>query len=86
MPQPNRPLKGTLKNVPSQLLKHGSLAFIFCSLTLICGLLVVANPFTRNPVTSAMFWCVCIISMQGYSCCCTPSFWQPFRSWFTPER
>src|SRR5512134_4003904 len=31
------------------------LFYIFAALTLLCGFLVVANPFSRNPVTSAMF-------------------------------
>ena len=29
--------------------------YLFAALTLIFGFLVVANPFSRNPVTSAMF-------------------------------
>ncbi len=37
----------------------------FALLTLICALLVVANPFSRNPVTSAMFLVLTIISMAG---------------------
>jgi len=41
------------------------LFWIFAALTLICGLLVVANPFSRNPVTSAMFLVLTIISMAG---------------------
>ena len=39
--------------------------YIFSALTLICGLLVVVNPFTRNPVTSAMFLVLTIMSMAG---------------------
>lgn len=39
--------------------------YIFAALTLICGLLVVANPFSRNPVTSAMFLVLTIVSMAG---------------------
>jgi NADH-quinone oxidoreductase subunit J len=31
------------------------LFYLFAALTLLCGFLVVANPFSRNPVTSAMF-------------------------------
>ncbi len=31
------------------------LFYVFAFLTLACGVLVVANPFNRNPVTSAMF-------------------------------
>ena len=30
-----------------------------------CGLLVVANPFSRNPVTSAMFLVLTIVSLAG---------------------
>ena len=41
------------------------LFYIFSSLTLLCGLLVVFNPFSRNPVTSAMFLVLTIISMSG---------------------
>ena len=41
------------------------LFYIFSALTLICGLLVVANPYTRNPVTSAMFLVLTIMSMAG---------------------
>ena len=32
---------------------------------MLCGLLVVFNPFSRNPVTSAMFLVLTIISMSG---------------------
>jgi NADH-quinone oxidoreductase subunit J len=39
--------------------------YIFAALTLLCGILVVANPFTRNPVTSAMFLVLTIVSMAG---------------------
>lgn len=41
------------------------LFYVFAALTLVCGLLVVANPFSRNPVTSAMFLVLTIISMAG---------------------
>ncbi|MSU56656.1 MAG: NADH-quinone oxidoreductase subunit J [Pedosphaera sp.] len=41
------------------------LFYIFAFLTLIFGALVVANPFSRNPVTSAMFLVLTIISMAG---------------------
>ncbi|MDE3067812.1 MAG: NADH-quinone oxidoreductase subunit J [Verrucomicrobiota bacterium] len=41
------------------------LFFVFAALTLLCGALVVANPFSRNPVTSAMFLVLAIISMAG---------------------
>ncbi len=41
------------------------LFYIFAFLTLLCGFLVVANPFSRNPVTSAMFLVLTIVSMAG---------------------
>jgi NADH-quinone oxidoreductase subunit J len=39
--------------------------YLFAALTLLCGFLVVANPFTRNPVTSAMFLVLSIVSLAG---------------------
>src|SRR5271157_491967 len=39
--------------------------YLFAGLTLLCGGLVVANPVTRNPVTSAMFLLLAIFSMAG---------------------
>ena len=39
--------------------------YVFAALTLLCAVLVVANPFSRNPVTSAMFLVLTIISMSG---------------------
>jgi len=41
------------------------LFYVFAYLTLLCGVLVVANPFSRNPVTSAMFLVLTILSMAG---------------------
>lgn len=41
------------------------LFYIFASLTLVCGFLVIANPFSRNPVTSAMFLVLTIGSLAG---------------------
>ena len=41
------------------------LFYAFAALTLLCGVLVVANPFSRNPVTNAMFLVLTIISMAG---------------------
>src|SRR5512134_1302556 len=41
------------------------LFYIFAALTLLCGFLVVANPFSRNPVTSAMFLVLTIVSLAG---------------------
>ena len=38
---------------------------MFAFLTLLCGVLVVANPFSRNAVTSAMFLVLTIVSMAG---------------------
>ena len=39
--------------------------YFFAGLTLLCGFLVVANPFSRNPVTSAMFLLLSIVSLAG---------------------
>ena len=41
------------------------LFYIFAALTLVCALLVVANPFSRNPITSAMFLVLTIGSLAG---------------------
>src|SRR6266581_1089758 len=41
------------------------LFYLFAAATLICGVLVVANPFSRNPVTSAMFLVLTIVSLAG---------------------
>src|SRR5438045_4355896 len=41
------------------------LFYLFAAATLICGVLVVANPFSRSPVTSAMFLVLTIISLAG---------------------
>lgn len=41
------------------------LFYVFAALTLLCAILVVANPFSRSPVTSAMFLVLTIISMSG---------------------
>ncbi len=41
------------------------LFYVFAGLTLVCGFLCVANPFSRNPVTSAMFLVLTIVSMAG---------------------
>jgi NADH-quinone oxidoreductase subunit J len=42
-----------------------TLFYIFSFLTLAFGFLVVANPFSRNPVTSAMFLVLTIGSLAG---------------------
>jgi NADH-quinone oxidoreductase subunit J len=39
--------------------------YVFAALTLLCAVLVIANPFSRSPVTSAMFLVLAIISMSG---------------------
>ena len=39
--------------------------YLFAALTLLCGFLVVANPFSRSPVTSAMFLVLTIASLAG---------------------
>src|SRR5213595_4096726 len=41
------------------------LFYLFAFLTLACGFLVVANPFSRHPVTSAMFLVLTIASLAG---------------------
>jgi NADH-quinone oxidoreductase subunit J len=41
------------------------LFYVFAALTLLCAVLVIANPFSRSPVTSAMFLVLAIISMSG---------------------
>ena len=44
---------------------HDLFFYTFSALTLLCGFLVVANPFSRNPVTSAMFLVLAIASLAG---------------------
>ena len=39
--------------------------YLFAALTVICAVMVVANPFSRNPVTSAMFLVLTIVCMAG---------------------
>jgi len=39
--------------------------YLFAFLTLLCAFLVVANPFSRNPVTGAMFLVLTIVFMAG---------------------
>lgn len=41
------------------------LFYVFAALTLASAFLVVANPFSRNPVTSAMFLVLTIVSLAG---------------------
>jgi NADH-quinone oxidoreductase subunit J len=41
------------------------LFYLFAVLTLGCAMMVVANPLSRNPVTSAMFLVLTIVSMAG---------------------
>ena len=41
------------------------LFYFFAFMTLLCGFLVVANPFSRNPVTSAMFLVLTIVWLAG---------------------
>src|SRR6266568_8463120 len=41
------------------------LFYVFAFTTLVCGFLVIANPFSRNPVTSAMFLVLTIGSLAG---------------------
>lgn len=44
---------------------HDFFFYLFALLTLSCGFLVVANPFSRSPVTSAMFLVLSIVSLAG---------------------
>jgi NADH-quinone oxidoreductase subunit J len=44
---------------------HDLLFYLFSALTLLCGFLVFANPFSRNPITSAMFLVLAIASLAG---------------------
>ena len=39
--------------------------YVFAFLTLVFGFLVIANPFSRNAVTSAMFLVLTIVSLAG---------------------
>jgi NADH-quinone oxidoreductase subunit J len=39
--------------------------YLFAFMTLFCGVMVVVNPFSRNPVTSAVFLVLTILSMSG---------------------
>lgn len=41
------------------------LFYLFAALTLLCGALVVLNPFSRNPVTSAMFLVLTMVFLSG---------------------
>src|SRR6266436_3002916 len=41
------------------------LFYILAASTLICGFMVIANPFSHNPVTSAMFLVLAIASLAG---------------------
>jgi NADH-quinone oxidoreductase subunit J len=41
------------------------LFYVFAFLTVVCGFLVVLNPFSLNPVTSAMFLVLTIASLAG---------------------
>src|SRR5256714_14336688 len=42
-----------------------ALFYMFASLAVVFGFLVVANPFSRNPVTSAMFLVLTIAALAG---------------------
>jgi len=54
-----------LNNFISPTMLPDIMFYVFAALTLLFGVLVVANPFSRNPVTSAMFLVLTIISMAG---------------------
>jgi NADH-quinone oxidoreductase subunit J len=42
-----------------------ALFYFFAASTLICALMIIGNPFSRNPVTSAMFLVLTIASLAG---------------------
>jgi NADH-quinone oxidoreductase subunit J len=44
---------------------HDAFFYIFAALTLLFGFLVVANPFSRNPVNSAMFLVLTMGALAG---------------------
>ena len=54
-----------LNNLISPTMLPDIMFYVFAALTLVFGVLVIANPFSRNPVTSAMFLVLTIISMAG---------------------
>lgn len=61
LPQLNRLIPpNVLTMSPSDML-----FYLFAALTLLFGALVVANPFSRNPVTSAMFLVLTLLSLAG---------------------
>jgi NADH-quinone oxidoreductase subunit J len=39
--------------------------YIFAVLAVLCAVMVVANPFSKNPITSALFLVLTIISLAG---------------------
>ena len=47
------------------LFRSDILFYVFAALTLVCGFLVVANPISRSPVTSALFLVLTIVSLSG---------------------
>ena len=55
----------SLQNLISDTTVPDIMFYVLAALTLAFGILVVANPFSRNPVTSAMFLVLTIISMAG---------------------
>lgn len=54
-----------LNNFISPTMLPDIMFYVFAALTLVFGVLVIANPFSRSPVTSAMFLVLTIISMAG---------------------
>lgn len=44
---------------------HDFFFYLFSALALLCGFLVVANPFSRSPVASAMFLALTIVCLAG---------------------
>lgn len=44
---------------------EGIFFYIFSAIAILCAIMVVANPFSKNPVTSALFLVLTIISLAG---------------------
>ena len=54
-----------LNNLISPTMLPDMMFYVFAALTLLFGILVVANPFSRNPVSSAMFLVVMMACLAG---------------------
>ena len=54
-----------MQDILNYIFSSNGLFWLFSGMTLIFGFLVIANPFSRNPVTSAMFLVLAIASLAG---------------------